>query len=97
MASYLHFMLIRFGLIAAGLVILVLLLFTVALILKRRGHIGAARQRAMPVVRAAAQYVNNRNDRRQARGGLRSRGAITSSALNAAARYLEDGRRGEKR
>ncbi|MDQ2883128.1 MAG: hypothetical protein M3Y48_18605 [Actinomycetota bacterium] len=62
MATYLTFVLIRFGLILAGLVVLVLLLFTAALVLKRRGRLGHARRRAVPLVRAAAQYLDD--DRR---------------------------------
>jgi hypothetical protein len=89
MATYLLFLLIRFGLIMAGLVVLALLLFTVALVLKRRGRLGHARRRAAPVIRAVVQYHDDHNDRRsQSRG----RGALTSGALDAAARYLDDDR-----
>lgn len=92
MATYLTFLFIRFGLIVAGLVVLALLLFTAALVLKRRGRLGHARRRAAPVIRAVAQYLHDHNDRRSQSRGVRGRGALTSGALDAAARYLDDDR-----
>ena len=57
METYLNLMLLRFGLIAAGLVVLALVVFAVALGLKRRGRLDDARRLADPAVRAAGRAL----------------------------------------
>lgn len=66
MERILNLLLIRFGLIAGGLVVLALLVFAVALVLKRRGKLGAARRYAAPAAHAVGRYLD---DRGAARGG----------------------------
>ncbi|MFJ9854239.1 hypothetical protein [Streptomyces sp. NPDC101150] len=75
MESYLNFMLVRFGLIAGGLVVLALVVFAVALTLKRRGRFDDARRYAEPAVRAAVRAAARRLEdgpgRPGGRGGRR--------------------------
>ncbi|MFG3256840.1 hypothetical protein [Streptomyces sp. NPDC048172] len=60
METYLDLMLLRFGIVAAGLVVLALVLFAVALGLKRRGRLEDARRLAEPAVRAAGRALARR-------------------------------------
>ncbi|MFF2928002.1 hypothetical protein ACFVTP_37380 [Streptomyces celluloflavus] len=60
METYLNFMLIRFGLIAGGLVALALLVFAIALALKRRGKLNEVRRYADPAVRAGLRAAARR-------------------------------------
>ncbi|MFE0382083.1 hypothetical protein ACFW1M_42515 [Streptomyces inhibens] len=57
---YLNLMLIRFGLIAGALVVLALVVFAIALALKRRGRLDQARRYAEPAVRAAVRAAARR-------------------------------------
>lgn len=90
MESVLNFLLIRFGVIAGGLVLLALLVFGVAVALKRRGRLDDARRRVAPVVRGAARLASERGRRT---GASRGRGQWTSAAIRTAGRYLENDRR----
>ncbi|MFD5408973.1 hypothetical protein [Streptomyces nojiriensis] len=78
METYLNLMLIRFGLIAGGLVVLALLLFAIALTLKRRGRLDEVRRYADPVMRAGLRAAARR---------LEGRGSGASMARR------QDGRR----
>ncbi|MFD7163505.1 hypothetical protein [Streptomyces violascens] len=60
METYLNLMLIRFALIAGAVVVLALLAFAVALVLKRRGRLGEARRLAEPAARAALRAAARR-------------------------------------
>ncbi|MGW4484685.1 hypothetical protein ACWEOE_12670 [Amycolatopsis sp. NPDC004368] len=76
METYLTFMLVRFGLIAGGLVVLGLIAFAVAVALKRRGHGDRVREAARFAGRALAE--------RRSTGARRSTGlgnAIAREAL----------------
>ncbi|WP_344396501.1 hypothetical protein [Streptomyces vastus] len=53
-------MLIRFALIAGGLVVLALLIFAIALTLKRRGRLDEVRRYADPVMRAGLRVAARR-------------------------------------
>ena len=65
METYLNLMLIRFGLIVGTLVVLALLVFAIALTLKRRGRLDEVRRYADPVVRAGLRAAARRlEDRR---------------------------------
>lgn len=92
MDSIFTLLLARFAVIVGMLVVVALVGFAVALVLKRRGRLAEARRRAAPVVRAAAQALNDRDDRlsraRPARGGQ----SLAGTAVRAAARYLEEDR-----
>lgn len=96
MERVLNLLLIRFGLIAGGVVVLALLVFAVALALKRRGRLDAARRNAAPVAQAVSRCLD---DRGAARGGGASRGggSVAGSVVRAAARHLADGGRGQSR
>ncbi|MFB8230452.1 hypothetical protein [Cellulosimicrobium sp. NPDC055967] len=48
-------LLVRFGLVVAAIVVAALVLFVVALVLRRRGRLDAAREQAAPVARAVAR------------------------------------------
>ncbi|TLQ47820.1 hypothetical protein [Streptomyces marianii] len=60
METYLNLMLIRFGLIVGAVVVLALLVFAAALVLKRRGRLDEARRYAGPVVRAGLRAAARR-------------------------------------
>ncbi|MEV5878335.1 hypothetical protein AB0L75_29750 [Streptomyces sp. NPDC052101] len=60
METYLNLMLIRFGLVAGGLVVLALLIFAIALSLKRRGRLDEVRRYADPVVKAGLRAAAER-------------------------------------
>ncbi|REK90512.1 hypothetical protein DY245_09950 [Streptomyces inhibens] len=60
MERYLNLMFIRFGLIAGALVVLALVVFAIALALKRRGRLDQARRYAEPAVRAAVRAAARR-------------------------------------
>ncbi|MFI9724074.1 hypothetical protein ACIHFE_31270 [Streptomyces sp. NPDC052396] len=70
METYLNLMLIRFGLLAGGLVVLALAVFAVALTLKRRGRLDQARRYADPAARAALRMMAERLENGR-RGGRR--------------------------
>ncbi|MER7129371.1 hypothetical protein [Streptosporangium saharense] len=93
METVLTLMLVRFGLIAGGLVVVALVLFGVAVTLRRRGRGAQVRRYA----EAAADHLAARDAARDAvrsrRGG--SRGRLAGEAVRFAARYLEDDRRGK--
>ncbi|MYT29925.1 hypothetical protein GTY73_14050 [Streptomyces sp. SID8354] len=61
-------MLVRFGVIVGGLVVLALLIFAVALTLKRRGRLDDVRRYADPAVRAGLRAAGRRLDERVRRG-----------------------------
>ncbi|MEK8143279.1 hypothetical protein NKH18_17500 [Streptomyces sp. M10(2022)] len=60
METYLNLMLIRFGLVAGGLVVLALVVFATALVLRRRGGLDRARRYAEPAVRAGLRAAARR-------------------------------------
>ncbi|MEU8775501.1 hypothetical protein [Streptomyces sp. NPDC048606] len=60
METYLNLMLIRFGLVVGALVVAALLLFAVALTLRRRGELDRVRRYADPVMRAALRALARR-------------------------------------
>ncbi|MFE4255745.1 hypothetical protein ACFRU3_41125 [Streptomyces sp. NPDC056910] len=65
METYLNLMLIRFGLLAGGFVVVALLVFAVALALKRRGRINEVRRYADPVARAGLRAAARRLEGRK--------------------------------
>ena len=65
METYLNLMLIRFGLIVGTLVVLALLVFAIALTLKRRGRLDEVRRYADPVVRAGLRASARRLEGRK--------------------------------
>ena len=60
METYLNLMLIRFGLVVGGLVVLALLVFAITLALKRRGRLDEVRRYADPAVRAGLRAAARR-------------------------------------
>ncbi|MCF3146209.1 hypothetical protein [Streptomyces platensis] len=89
MEQVLNLLLLRFGLLVGGLVILALLVFAVAVVLRRRGKLGEVRRYAAPAARAVGRRL-------EARGGpSRSGGSPAGAALRAAARLLDDDGRGK--
>ncbi|WP_037346797.1 hypothetical protein [Sciscionella sediminilitoris] len=82
METYLNFMLIRFGILAAGVAVLVIIGFAVALYLKRRGKLGQARRYVEPMARTVIDRAGDRS----ARTG---RGAWKGTAARAVVNYLD--------
>lgn len=94
MERVLNLLLLRFGLLVGGLVVLALLVFAVALMLRRRGKLGEARRYAAPAARVASRWLDGRyaaRGRGGSRGGSRGVGAVAGAAIRAAARHLDDG------
>ncbi|MFD0379469.1 hypothetical protein [Streptomyces sp. NPDC127112] len=60
METYLTYMLIRFALLAAGVVAVALLVFAVALVLKRRGRLDQVRRQVDPLARSALRAAARR-------------------------------------
>ncbi|WP_247746518.1 hypothetical protein [Streptomyces oryzae] len=60
METYLNLMLLRFGLLAGGFVVLALVVFAVALTLKRHGKLDQARRLTEPAARAAGRALARR-------------------------------------
>ncbi|MGW1836488.1 hypothetical protein [Streptomyces sp. NPDC002067] len=71
MRAYFGFLLIRFGVLAAVLVALALLVLGVALALKRRGRLAEIRRYADPAARAALRAATRRLTDGPGRGGDR--------------------------
>ncbi|MFG2533525.1 hypothetical protein [Streptomyces sp. NPDC048516] len=97
MERVLNVLLIRFGLIAGALVVLALLVFAVALVLKRRGKLGAARRYAAPAAQAVSRCLDDRGAARRRGGVSRGGGSVAGALVRAAARHLEDDGRGRQR
>lgn len=83
MAEFMSLMLIRFGIIAATVVVLVIAGFTALMLLKRKGKLGAARRYVEPLAHRLAD-----SPRRQARRKLGGRHGLDWQG--AAARSLID-------
>ncbi|WP_160161156.1 hypothetical protein [Actinomadura sp. K4S16] len=75
MDEVMNILLIRFAIIVAGIALLVVAVFSVAIMLKRRGRLGRARGLVEPVLRAwADRPAAGPDPRRNAgRGGLDAR------------------------
>ena len=85
--TVMNLLLIRFGIIAAGIALLAIVLFTVALTLKRRGKLGSAVRRIAPL---AQSYADSRSARNQ-------RSAWKNGATRAVAHYLTEQARRQDR
>ncbi|PBC81146.1 MULTISPECIES: hypothetical protein [unclassified Streptomyces] len=96
MERVLNLLLIRFGLIAGALVALGLLVFAVALVLKRRGKLGAARRYAAPAAHAVSRYLDDRGAVRGRGGMSRGGGSVAGAVVRAAARHLDGDGRGQR-
>lgn len=90
METVLNLLLIRFGVIVGALVVIALIVFAVAVALKRRGKIGQARRYAEPLARAIAQRLDRDTSHSPPRGSL------ASDAARIAARYLQEDRKGQR-
>ncbi|MEU3993083.1 hypothetical protein [Streptomyces platensis] len=95
MEQVLNFLLLRFGLLVGGSVVLALLVFAVAVALRRRGELGEVRRYAAPAARAVGRRLDARGAAR-GRGPFRGGGSPAGAALRAAARHLDDDGRGKQ-
>jgi hypothetical protein len=92
METILNLLMVRFALIVGGLVILALVVFAVALALKRRGRLDDLHRYAEPAVRAAVRHLEKRHATRPVGPGAWE--AVLTATLRAAARTLDgQGRR----
>ena len=89
MGTVMHLLLIRFAFVVGAVVLLIILGFTMAMVLKRRGRLNDARRYAEPLLRA---FAEERNDRpaRFAPGRAGTRGGARRTAVRALLRYLDD-------
>lgn len=85
--TVMNLLLIRFGIIAAGIALLAIVLFTVALTLKRKGKLGSAVRRIAPL---AQSYADSRSAGNQ-------RGTWKNGATKAVAHYLTEQARRQDR
>ncbi|MEU7908101.1 hypothetical protein [Actinoplanes sp. NPDC049118] len=90
--SLMTILLIRFGLIVAGVAVLVLLAFTVLVVLKRKGRLDEARKLGDYVAPAARAYLDSRQDYR---GGYGRRGGLLSTIVRVVVNSL-DSRNGRR-
>ena len=74
-STVMNLLLLRFGLMAIGIAALAIVVFTVALVLKRKGKLGDAVKKIAPIARS---YADSRAARNQ-RGGLKN-GATSAVA-----------------
>jgi hypothetical protein len=88
METVLNLLLVRFALIVGGLVVLALVVFAVALILKRRGRLDDVGRLAAPAARAAVRHLDDR--RATPRESASASGALLAATLRAAARTLDE-------
>lgn len=86
METYLNIMLIRFGIIAGIVVVVAIVVFAVALVLRRQGKLGAARRAVAPALRNLA---DSRSRRMAAMRGSAQRPDWVGGAARAAATVLE--------
>jgi hypothetical protein len=90
LGTVMNLLLIRFGIIAIGVAILAIILFAVAVTLKRKGKLGSAVRKIAPIARSYA-------DSRARYGARNQRGTWKTGATNAVARYLTEQARREDR
>ncbi|WP_432146908.1 hypothetical protein [Streptomyces sp. bgisy084] len=95
MEQVLNLLLLRFGLLVGGVVVLALLVFAVAVVLRRRGRLDDVRRYAAPAARAVGRRLEARGATR-GRGASRSGGSLAGAAFRAAARHLDDDGRGQR-
>src|SRR3954451_3931399 len=86
MESVLNLLMLRFALIAGGLVMLALIVFAVALALERRGRLGDVRRYAGPAARAAVRHLEIRTTRP---AGRSASGVMLTALLRAATRAFD--------
>lgn len=89
--TVLNLLLIRFALIVAGVVVLALLAFAAALVLRRRGGMDEVRRSVAPAARVLANHLDARDGRRRTLAPSRRRSLITA-VISASARHLADDR-----
>jgi hypothetical protein len=89
METVLNLLLLRFGILALGVVVLALGAFAVLVALRRRGRIESARRGAEQLARLGTRYLETRADRRRA--------GLGETSARAALRHLADGGRGGDR
>ncbi|MFD5397796.1 hypothetical protein ACFWJW_26730 [Streptomyces sp. NPDC127097] len=89
MEQVLNLLLLRFGLLVGGVVVLALLVFAVAVALRRRGRLGEVRRYAAPAARAVGRRLDARGAAR-GRGASRSGASLAGVAFRAAVRHLDD-------
>ncbi|HEX3783604.1 MAG TPA: hypothetical protein VHX38_28400 [Pseudonocardiaceae bacterium] len=89
MSTIMNLLLIRFGIIAAGIAVLAIVVFTIAVVLRRKGKLGSTMRRIAPL---AKSYADSRNAAAYRRGGRgrRGSGVWTTTAANAVAHYLSE-------
>jgi hypothetical protein len=88
-STVMNLLLIRFGIIAIIVAILAIVVFTIALTLKRKGKLGATVKKIAPI---AQSYADSRNQ-----WGRNRRGSWKSGATTMVARYLTEQARREDR
>lgn len=81
LSTVMNLLLLRFGIIAICIAALAIVLFAIAVTLKRKGKLGATVQKIAPIARS---YADSRNSRM----GRNRGGAWKNGAANAVAHYL---------
>ena len=86
LGTVMNLLLIRFGIIAIAVAALAIIVFTIALTLKRKGKLGAAVKKIAPI---AQSYADSRACA-NARSSRNRRGGWKSGATSMVARYLSE-------
>jgi hypothetical protein len=92
--TYMNFMLIRFGLIAAGVAALVIIGFTILVVLKRKGKIEQTRRYIEPMARNLMERQANNSGNYNTRGAV-GRG-LKRTAARAVVNYLNSDDKGNR-
>jgi hypothetical protein len=90
MSTVMNLLLIRFGIIAAGIAILAIVAFTVAVVLRSKGKLGDSMKKMAPVARSDADYHNTATADHDAAQVEESARNVAETAADAAARSLTD-------
>lgn len=93
METVLNVLLVRFAVLALGVVLLALTTFAIVSVLRRRGRLDSARRGLAHAARAAAQHLERQGDPGPGRGGLRR--AATRTALRRLGESGQSGRSDE--
>lgn len=84
------YMLVRFGIIAAGVAVLVIIGFTILMVLKRKGKMGQAKRFIEPMARRFMEQQGSTN--RPVRDGIRRN--ATNAIVNYINNQADDERKG---
>jgi hypothetical protein len=90
LSTVMNLLLIRFGIIAAGIAVLAVIVFAIAVVLRRKGKLGTTMKQIAPLARSYADARNAAAANPYARRRKNRSGIVHTTAANAVARYLSE-------